>query len=238
MRLILFIILFSNPDITFANICQSPYNKSSLPYPSRQQLCPNGSNFIDYYTGRSHPCEDAQVDHVIPTKMMYGKGICGDRLREFSADRDNLRLTFSRLNLEKSDKNPFLYAARHGESATLRVEATVAKMAAKYPEIIVEQMKAESEILKDNEIRFLYRQRNRALDTARIQQQARIKIQRRISSRMVAALGRNASITSLESSTILLAPVALAAISLDIRDTCNTIRDLEELNSSENLTEG
>ncbi|MDB2605858.1 hypothetical protein N9Y41_04060 [Planktomarina temperata] len=234
MRTILLIFLALAPDLTYADACPTPYNKSLLPYPSRQKLCPNGSFFVDYITKKSHSCENGQVDHVIPTKLMYKLGVCGDRLKAFSADRDNLRMTFSKLNLEKSDKNPFLYATRHGEDAEAAVEGIVRKMSNKYPEVSVSRLRSEATRLKDAEIRMLYRQKNRALDMARLQQQARKKIQMRIASRMVKALGRNSTITTLESSTLFLAPLALAAIAWDINDTCNTIKDLKELDTTDN----
>ena len=50
---------------------------------------------------------------------------------------------------------------------------------------------------------------------------------------MLAALGRNSTITTMESSTLILAPIALAAIAWDIKDTCENIRDLHELDSLE-----
>jgi hypothetical protein len=234
MRTILLIFLVLAPDLTYADACPTPYNKSLLPYPSRQKLCPNGAFFVDYITKKSHSCENGQVDHVIPTKLMYKLGVCGDRLKAFSADRDNLRMTFSKLNLEKSDKNPFLYATRHGEDAEAAVEGIVRKMSNKYPEVSVSRLRSEATRLKDAEIRMLYRQKNRALDMARLQQQARKKIQMRIAARMVKALGRNSTITTLESSTLFLAPLALAAIAWDINDTCNTIKDLKELDTTDN----
>lgn len=232
MKLFL-VLLCLLPSYLFAERCDKPYNKAELSYPSRQQLCPNGTVFVDYLTGKSHPCEDAQVDHVIPTKYMYSLGICGERLKAFSRDKDNLRLTFSRLNLEKSDKNPLLYAARHGEGAEEAVELVVSKMAVKYPELSLSKLQLDADQLKSAELRLLYRQKTRALNAARIQQEARKKIQRRISSRMLAALGRNSTITTMESSTIVLAPIALAAIAWDIKDTCENIKDLNAIDSLE-----
>jgi len=232
MKLFLIILLII-PSYISAQGCDRPYNKSELSYPSRQQLCPNGTAFVDYLTGKSHPCEDAQVDHVIPTKYIYSIGICGERLKAFSKDEDNLRLTYSKLNLEKSDKNPLLYAARHSERAEETVENIVSKMAVKHPELSLTKIRSEADELKSAELRFLYRQKTRALNAARIQQEARKKIQRRISSRMVAALGRNSTITTMESSTLVLAPVALAAIAWDIKDTCENIRDLNAIDGLE-----
>ena len=232
MKLFL-VLLFFLPSYVFADGCGKPYNKAELSYPSRQQLCPNGTVFVDYLTGKSHPCENAQVDHVIPTKYMYSLGICGERLKAFSRDKDNLRLTFSRLNLEKSDKNPLLYAARHGERAEKTVEDIVSKMAAKHPELSLSKLRLEADQLKNAELRLLYRQKTRALNAARIQQEARKKIQRRISLRMIAALGRNSTITTMESSTLVLAPIALAAIAWDIRDTCENIKDLNAIDRLE-----
>lgn len=232
MKLFLLCLIFV-PSYVFADGCDRPYNKSELPYPSRQQLCPNGTVFVDYLTGKSYPCENAQVDHVIPTKYMYSLGICGERLKAFSKDEDNLRLTYSRLNLEKSDKNPLLYAARHGEKAEEAVEDVILKIAAKYPELSLTKLRLEADQLKNAELRLLYRQKNRALNAARVQQEARKQIQRRISSRLIAALSRNSTITTLESSTLILAPIALAAIAWDIKDTCENIKDLNAIDSLE-----
>ena len=232
MKLFL-VLLFFIPSYVFADGCEKPYNKAELSYSSRQQLCPNGTVFVDYLTGKSHPCEDAQVDHVIPTKYVYSLGICGERLKAFSKDKDNLRLTFSRLNLEKSDKNPLLYAARHGERAEKTVEDIVLTMATKHPELSLDKVRLDADQLKSAELRLLYKQKTRALNAARIQQEYRKQIQRRISSRMLAALGRNSTITTIESSTLVLAPIALAAIVWDIIDTCENIKDLNAIDSLE-----
>ena len=125
-----------------AKTCSHPYDGNSLPYPSRQQLCPNGKTFKDFFTGTVYPCEQANVDHVISRKMAYDLGICGRRLEEFSADKDNLRLTHSKINIEKSSKNPILYAHRHGEKAVERVEKIVKEMSPKYPnEIGLDRMR-------------------------------------------------------------------------------------------------
>ena len=135
--------------------------------------------------------------------------------------------------MEKSDKNPLLYAARHGERAEETVTDIVSKMATKHPELSLSKLRLEAEQLKSSELRLLYRQKTKALNASRIQQEARKKIQRRIGSRMLAALGRNSTITTMESSTLVLAPIALAAIAWDIKDTCENIRDLSVIDRLE-----
>jgi hypothetical protein len=215
--------------ITDAATCSHPYDKKKLSYPSRQELCPNGARFVDYLTGKSMPCEDAHVDHVIPTKIMYDLGVCGTRLEQFSNDKDNLRLTFSKLNLEKSDKNPILYAARHGGDTQNKVNDIITNMAKKYPEISIEKLRDGASLSMSKELNMLYRQRNKALSVARIQQEAR----KRIGVRMISMLSRNTAMTAAESASVVMAPIALGVIALDLKDTCENLKDLELMDASE-----
>ena len=218
-----------------AKTCANPYDGNSLPYPSRQQLCPNGKNFKDFFTGIEYPCEQAHVDHVISRKMAYDLGICGQRLEQFSADKDNLRLTHSKINIEKSSKNPILYAHRHGDKAVEKVEDIVKKMSTKYPDAIgLDRMRnhAMAGSLKEN--RLLYKQKNTAIKAARLQQKTRKEIERRIGRKLINMLGRNSALAAAESTTMVLAGVALGSIAMDLYDTCAILTDLELL---ENDTE-
>jgi hypothetical protein len=233
VALILFFLVTST--LVFADTCSHKYDKSILPYPSRQTLCPDGAKFVDYLTGKSHFCEQGHVDHVIPTKLAYSLGICGDELKKFSQDRTNLRMTHSKINLEKSSKNPVLIAMRHGEEAEKTVEKIVVNVAKKYPKISVSKLKADAlERGASKEIAMLYRQRNKALSIARNQRELKREIEQRIQKRLLAALLRNASLTAAETSTLIFAPVALGFIFLDLKDTCNNLKDLDELNDKSN----
>ena len=84
------------------------------------------------------------------------------------------------------------------------------------------------------EIAMLYRQKNRAMSFARIQSEPSRKLKRRIQNRLIAALARNASLTAAETSTLILAPLALGAILLDLWDTCANLKDLNQIKDNSN----
>jgi len=225
----------------YAKQCSEPYDKGSLPYPSRQEICPNGTFFIDFFTGKRHPCEEGHVDHVIPTKFMYSIGLCGDDLKKFSQDRDNLKMVHSRTNLEKSSKNPIQYAMRHSDDAELKTKQIVSRMEQKgYPISVEEMTKEASENLKD-ELRLQYRQKKRAVELLRKRSQLRTITRRKISQRMLKSLARNLGLTATETASPgagkVIALLAFGAIALDIRDTCENLKDLQDLDDQKDSGE-
>ena len=237
MRLITAIIFVLLPSITFAASCPTKYDGASLPYPSRQSFCPNGTFFIDYLTGKKHPCEDGDIDHIFPRNMAHRMGICGKRLEEFSKDRNNLRMTVSRYNRQKSNQNPFLYAINHGQSAEKNVDEISKIMQSRWPELRINEMKNEANLVPASikeQIRRLYNQKEKA--TKRLATITSVK--RRISKRLIRALARNSALTAAETSTIILAPIALGSIAWDIHDACATLKDLDKFDQSSDDTSG
>lgn len=221
----------------YAKQCIEPYNKNSLPYPSRQEICPNGEFFIDFFTGKRHACEEGHVDHVVPTKLLYSYGLCGDDLKNFSKDRDNLRMVHSRTNLEKSSKNPIQYAMRHSDEAEFKTKELVSKLQRKGYPISTEQMTKDAVEGIKADLRLQYRQKNRALEQLRKRNEFRKIAKRRISQRMLRSLARNVGLTASETGADIAYPsagkviafLALGAVALDIRDTCQNLEDLQDL---------
>jgi hypothetical protein len=222
---------------TYAKQCSEPYNKNSLPYPSRQEICPNGQFFIDFFTGKRHACEAGHVDHVVPTKLLHSNGLCGGDLKNFSKDRDNLRMVHSRTNLEKSSKNPIQYAMRHSDHAELKTKEIVSKLERKGYPLSTEQMTKEAAEGIKSDLRLQYRQKNRALEQLRKRNELRKIAKRRISQRMLRSLARNVGLTGSETVADIAYPpagkviafLALGALALDISDTCQNLEDLQDL---------
>lgn len=221
----------------YAKQCSEPYDKGSLPYPSRQEMCPNGTFFIDHFTGKKHPCEEGHVDHIVPTKLLHSNGLCGDDLKNFSKDRDNLRMVHSRTNLEKSSKNPIQYAMRHSDEAEFKTKEIVSKLQRKGYPVSTEQMTKEAVEGIKADLRLQYRQKNRALEQLRKRDKIRNKARRRVSQRMLRSLARNVGLTASETGVDIANPLAgkviaflaLGAVALDIRDTCQNLEDLQDL---------
>jgi hypothetical protein len=173
----------------------------------------------------------------VPTKLLHSNGLCGGDLKNFSKDRDNLRMVHSRTNLEKSSKNPIQYAMRHSDHAELKTKEIVSKLERKGYPLSTEQMTKEAAEGIKSDLRLQYRQKNRALEQLRKRNELRKIAKRRISQRMLRSLARNVGLTASETVADIAYPqagrviafLALGAVALDIRDTCQNLEELKEL---------
>ena len=110
-------------------------------------------------------------------------------------------------------------------------------MSTKYPEISIKKLKADAFEKLPKELAMLNRQKNKALSFARKQAEPTRKLKRKIQNRLLKALARNTSFTVYETSTLIVAPLALGAIFLDLRDTCETLKDLKDIGKVNNIEE-
>ncbi|NBT42559.1 MAG: ankyrin repeat domain-containing protein [Alphaproteobacteria bacterium] len=91
------------------------------------------------------------------------------------------------------------------------------------------------------DLRLQYRQKNRALEQLRKRNEFRKIAKRRISQRMLRSLARNVGLTASETGAEIAYPpagkviafLALGAVALDIRDTCQNLEDLQDLDQQD-----
>lgn len=70
-------------------------------YKTRSHFCVVGQQVTDYYSGEKILCEEAEVDHVVSLREAYRGGVCGEQLRLFANDPENLKLTHWQNNRRK-----------------------------------------------------------------------------------------------------------------------------------------
>ena len=243
MRLLLTIIVLVTAfwqGTLQAKTCDHSLDRSKLNYPSKKSLCPDGTTFTDYFTGKTHPCEDAHIDHVLPINIAYSKGICGEKLKAFAKDKDNLKLIHKSINLEKSDKNPFLYSKRHGPEIETKVQKDVASFLRNYSGISVEELKNDAAKSQSAEIRRLWLQKTKLQDFARKHRDLRSTILTRMKSRVGKSMMRGIAASQPQAATGVLAPMAVAMIAWEVYDACQQMQDLDAmalLNSGTDVTD-
>ena len=172
---------------------------------------------------------------------MYTKGLCGDYLKAFSKDRDNLRMVHSSTNLEKSDKNPIQYALLHSDDAEIRTTNLVRTLEGKGYPVSTDNLTKEAYSNQKEDLRLQYRQKIRAKKALKDVRLIRRNIKLRMSKRLLRSLTRNTALTVGETSAGAVVPgaskvvavLAVGALALEIRDTCENLKDLDELDTTE-----
>ena len=91
-----------SPIVSFAKECPIGFKRPN--YPTRANFC-QGGKVPDYYNfDKEIPCSDMEVDHLIPLKFAHCYGLSDEQLKRFANDPKNLRFTHWKTNRSKGAK--------------------------------------------------------------------------------------------------------------------------------------
>ena len=219
-----------------------------------------GREFVPdaYNYNKLIPCDkNMHIDHVISWSWVHKNGLVCDKnlLDKICSDPRNYVFTTKETNLKKSDKSPVAFARQQLKEGKWSKSET-AKQLQNYINIsknlnIKFNMNEISSVLSNNKNEALKLLENAKIPAEKLRQSIRtiydkqialknikdmnqkiIKdIFNRMRNRIATALARNTAISAAQSSTVILAPVALATIAWEVNDACTLLEDLGELES-------
>lgn len=223
----LLLVIFSviiQPTVSLALDCPLDFTRPN--YATRSSYCTMGEKVADYYNFDVEiPCEEMEVDHLIPLKLAHCFGVVGDQLREFANDERNLRFTHWTTNRRKGAKGLLEFSETLAPEMQLRVLKDGIEVMEAYNIPIDKNISIALSSVSKNLGKELVRFRHAFVTPKEAIQSTRASI----GWRTARFAGREISILPLEHVPLAGTALALAFIAWDIKDLCTNLTELADL---------
>lgn len=244
LRILVLILIIVGPTSLAALECPLGFKRPN--YPNRSSFCTAG-RIADYYNfDKKIPCSDMEVDHLIPLKLAHCYGLEGERLKQFANDPRNLRFTHRTTNRQKGAKSleEFLdtlpanmqkrvlldgieVMEAYGLPVNKKLRTALLNVAKAQRTELSQKRKTISE-LKKSQLPPKVKFKGEMIPPKR----AIKKTGAAIATRTSLFAGRELSILPLENIPMVGLAFSLAFIGWDLKDSCDTLKDLNELEAS------
>lgn len=233
---LVFFITLATLNLAYAQVCEAPFKRPF--YPTRQAFCSVGELVKDAYDpSKLYACEQMEVDHLVSLSFAYRSGLCdANQLRRLANDPRNLRLTYWKTNRSKAAKSAEEFAlglrsARTAEkvledAASIRRDYRLPPVSnAHFLRIARQEIKKsrrDAEILRNRMVTYKGSRMKAA--------QAVSHHASRASRRVTLSSLRNVGAMAGEALPFVGVAVVAGVTALEVRDACETLKDIHELN--------